>query len=345
MKEMDAERANSIDFADSKFDSYSTTSEDVMKELNAYFKSYIANADGKKEGNIQDTLDGIFNGSSFDDAIEAIHREHSSESSEDDDDKESDKEDKEDTLNDDTFDGDVEQKVLDVEILDQHIDKHGLNGGSDATRAIENMAGGNINADGEELDDHDSPKETDKEIPVNEFANNMLGIQGGGVSINGPGLMKGYSGVTNEIRVKGNRVTERDRSTVNYRSEDGRLDMGMLGGSFEENDDWEDPVTDTDIGPYPEREGDKNTSDDEPENDAFINGPTNNEEYEEDSDDYSESSSDEEIDDESSSEVTTEIDLVLNQLRNKVSRTLTGGAVNIRKKVVLTDMYPYIVRS
>ena len=70
---MDAEQYNTIDFANSKPDSYNATSNDVMNELNAYFKSYIANAEGKK-ADIQETLDGILNGSTFDDAIEAIHR-------------------------------------------------------------------------------------------------------------------------------------------------------------------------------------------------------------------------------------------------------------------------------
>lgn len=313
---MYTEQYNTIDFANSKSNNYNTTSEDVMNELNAYFKSYIANAEGKKS-DVQETLDGILNGSTFDEAIDAIHREHSSSSSSS---SSSDNEDP-DTIytNDDGM-----QNMLDVEILDQHIDKYGLTGGSDATRAIENMAGGGVNGVAEELDDYDTPH--------GDFANNMLGMQGGDVRLGKTSAMKGYSGVTNEIRVKGNRVMERNRNTFNYRSEDGRLDMGMLGGSFEDNALEEDddehesdhkPIFTT---PYPVENAEENTDG------MDIN------EYS--SDDYSE-----EDDDNGSTSMASEIDLVLNQLRNKTARTLTGGAVNIRKKVVLTDMYPYIVRS
>ena len=313
---MDAEQYNTIDFANSKSDSYNATSNDVMSELNAYFKSYIANAEGKK-GDIQETLDGILNGSSFDDAIEAIHREH----------REND-EPLEPEVGTEPLDTGIEQNVLDVEILDQHIDKYGLTGGSDATRAIENMAGGGLNADGEELDDNDTSH--------NDFANNMLGMQGGDVRLGKTSAMKGYSGVTNEIRVKGNRVTERDRNSFNYRSDDGRLDMGMLGGSFDDNisdnesmnntEDAHEPIFTT---PFPADEAEEDIDE------KYIN---NN------SSDYSdESDSNDTVD--SNPNMASEIDLVLNQLRNKTARTLTGGAVNIRKKVVLTDMYPYIVRS
>ena len=145
-----------------------------------------------------------------------------------------------------------------------------------------------------------------------------------------------HSGVTNEISVKGNRVTERNRGTFNYRSEDGRLDMGMLGGSFEDdnaleeddNDEHESPHEPIFTTPFPV---------DEAEDDI-------EEKYmDEDRDsDYSEEDDD---NDNGTTSMASEIDLVLNQLRNKTARTLTGGTVNIRKKVVLTDMYPYIVRS
>ena len=316
---MDAEQYNTIDFANSKSDSYNATSNDVMSELNAYFKSYIANAEGKKS-DIQETLDGILNGSSFDDAIEAIHREHSESSSDSEKTSGSDSEPE-------LLDTEAKQNVLDVEILDQHIDKYGITGGSDATRAIENMAGGGLNGAAEELDDYDTPH--------SDLANNMLGMQGGDVRLGKTSAMKGYSGVTNEIRIKGNRVTERNRNAFNYRSEDGRLDMGMLGGSFEdtalEEDDNEEhegahePIFTT---PFP------------------TNGAEDdvNEEY---TDEYSSSDYSEEdnYNDNGVQNMASEIDLVLNQLRNKTARTLTGGSVNIRKKVVLTDMYPYIVRS
>lgn len=331
---MDTEQYNTIDFANSKSDTYNASSADVMSELNAYFKSYIANVNGDKEAGIQDTLDGILHGSTFDDALDTIHREHiSSSSSSSSSSSESDAEsDNENVL----MDG-IKNEVLDVEILDQHIDKHGLTGGSDATRAIENMAGGGLNAQAEELDDHDASDET-----TNDFANNMLGMNGGDVKVIGKGLMKGYSGVTNEIRVKGNRVTERNRNTFDYRDEDGRLDMGMLGGSFDDRD-WTDPVTDTDVAPYPKREP-SSEEEENIENGGFINGPGNTK-ASDDSDDeyYSQNESDE--DEHVESNMASEIDLVLNQLRNKTARTLTGGTVNIRKKVVLTDMYPYIVRS
>lgn len=318
---MDTEQYNTIDFANSKPDSYNATSNDVMSELNAYFKSYIANAEGKK-ADIQETLDGILNGSSFDDAIEAIHRERS------------DSKEPEQVLEQevDTPDTSVEQNVLDVEILDQHIDKYGITGGSDATRAIENMAGGGLNADGEELDDHDTPH--------GDLANNMLGMQGGDVRLGKATAMKGYSGVTNEIRIKGNHVTERNRNAFNYRAEDGRLDMGMLGGSFDDealdedaNDEYEGAHKPIFTTPYPTNGAEENDTAD-PEEEESAEEYSSGSDYSEDDDDGN-----------NARNMASEIDLVLNQLRNKTARTLTGGTVNIRKKVVLTDMYPYIVRS
>ena len=116
--------------------------------------------------------------------------------------------------------------------------------------------------------------------------------------------------------------------------------MGMLGGSFEDNelDDEQDNVRGPIIStPFPvdmdEESGEKINKDDSEEVTPV------HEEYS----DYSvEDEAEEEPQDIS---MASEIDLVLNQLRNKTARTLTGGAVNIRKKVVLTDMYPYIVRS
>ena len=349
---MDAEQYNTIDFANSKPDSYNATSNDVMSELNAYFKSYIANAEGKK-GDVQETLDGILNGSSFDDAIDAIHREHSESNSESDSTPEVDTE---------PLDAGVEQNVLDVDILDQHIDKHGITGGNDATRAIENMAGGGLNGDAEELDEHDDNDklhdDNDNDKLHDDFANNMLGMQGGDVRLGKTSAMKGYSGVTNEIRVKGNRVSERNRNSFNYRSEDGRLDMGMLGGSFENEGLDEENFVEEDLNekvdaneeyegapkpifrtPFPAA---KEEEEDASETEHAELGLNRN-----DDSDYSEEFA---ADMDNSNEAGTtsmasEIDLVLNQLRNKTARTLTGGTVNIRKKVVLTDMYPYIVRS
>lgn len=325
---MDAEQYSTIDFANSKPDSYNATSDDVMSELNAYFKSYIANAEGKKV-DIQETLDGILNGSSFDDAIEAIHREHSESSSDSDESSEAE-------VDTEPLEAEVEQNVLDVEILDQHIDKYGLTGGSDATRAIENMAGGGLNGAVEELDDYDTPH--------GDFANNMLGMQGGDVRLGKNSAMKGYSGVTNEIRVKGNRVTERNRNAFNYRTEDGRLDMGMLGGSFED-EALEDEMLEKDANDEHESEHKPIFTTPYP----IENAEAENEEEElsEDAEEYSDSEYSEEDNgnENGSPNMASEIDLVLNQLRNKTARTLTGGTVNIRKKVVLTDMYPYIVRS
>ena len=42
---------------------------------------------------------------------------------------------------------------------------------------------------------------------------------------------------------------------------------------------------------------------------------------------------------------TDEVDRILTQLRNRAGRTLTGGSLNVKKRAVLTDMYPYIIRS
>ena len=158
---MDAERYSGIDFANSKSDSYNATNTDVMSELNAYFKSYIANVGGNEERDIQKTLDGILHESTFDDAIDAIHRDKY-----DDSDSDQGKH-----FDDEDIYDNVEQNMLDVEVLDQHIDKHGLTGGSDATRAIENMAGGGLNKDSEELDDDEA---TIKMVDSNIYRNLIL---------------------------------------------------------------------------------------------------------------------------------------------------------------------------
>lgn len=329
-----------IDFANSKSDSYRATNNDVMSELNSYFKAYIANVTGESHNQndttLDDALDGIRHGSGFDDIMDGINREHDETSTESENEYQN-------MDNEDDLTSPV-QEMLDVEILDQHIDKHGLTGGSDATRAIENMAGGALNGDHEEIDEepdnHDS------------FANNMLGMQGGRAKLRNTGAMRGYSGVTNEIRVRGNRVTERNRSNNDYLSENGHVDMGMLGGSFEdtvddnEQADWKDTNPEREIkGEYPIHK---------PKDAAFnpVSGPG---EHDNEDDEYSDGidydNEYEEYDEETdgdrgeSTSMASEIDMVLNQLRNKTARTLTGGTVNIRKKVVLTDMYPYIVRS
>lgn len=67
----------------------------------------------------------------------------------------------------------------------------------------------------------------------------------------------------------------------------------------------------------------------------------------------SDEGSDESDDDEASSDdlgdygasPTDEVDRILTQLRNRAGRTLTGGSLNVKKRAVLTDMYPYIIRS
>lgn len=377
---------NSIDFANSRSDSYRASNESVMDELNAYFKSYIAghtdNLVTSKETTPEEALEGIFDRAGFDDAMDMINREKSHEkgssgrySSSSSSSSDSDSEDDLHAGITD-FANDATNGLLDVEILDQHIDKANLNGGSDATRAIENMAGGSLSAPTEpmELDDIDAPNPADDSI--NDFANAMLGtrtvngsaMNGGGYrkpTIDNSGSVRGYSGVTSEIRMKGNRVTERERKGSNYLSEDGYVDMAMLGGSFEDhaevdnegdaegdekiNGDWEDDENAT------RGKGEKETFDGEKEPVAEEGTQEPSEKIdivaELEGRSYSEddlSDVDEEFDDsdhQDTANMASEIDHVLNQLRNKTARTLTGGTVNIRKKVVLTDMYPYIIRT
>jgi hypothetical protein len=283
-----------------------------MSELNAYFKSYIAGV-SEEVHHQQD----ISNNLSFDDAMDSINSNRIDESA-------MGKPFDADSDTEGIETQDVSGQLLDVELLEQHIDKANLSGGNDAMRAIENMAGGGLN--------ESIISEAESVSPVREFESNMLG----GSVVDQPakaGAMSGYSGVTDEIRIKGKRATERSRNEFAYRAEDGRLDMGMLGGSFEdvaekENDDDVDEVM-VDDGI------------DDIEENAF--------EEEEDKDDDSRPFDEAEVVDDDqdtgSTSMANEIDLVLNQLRNKTGRTLTGGSINIRKKVVLTDMYPYIIRS
>jgi hypothetical protein len=315
---MDTDNHSSIDFANSKADSYNAvTNEDIMSELNSYFKSYIAGVSGESQQNVSNNL-------SFDDAMDSINSNRAG-------DIESAMEVKSFDA-DETDDGEPVEKVssqmLDVELLEQHIDKANLSGGNDATRVIENMAGGGLTnnpPDGENI--------TEEEVDAT-FGDIMLG---GGTfgQTNKAGTMSGYSGVTDEIRVKGKRVTERTRNNIAYRSETGRLDMGMLGGSFEEvaeaNEQDDAEYADNTPEDIVTEAGEGNNVENDPVNDEYEV------EYE-----YDNAETDEH---EQPYNMASEIDMVLSQLRNKTGRTLTGGTVNIRKKVVLTDMYPYIIRS
>lgn len=335
--------ADSIDFANSRSDSYAVSNSSVMDELNSYFKSYIAGHSGSNDMTLDEAADEIFHGAGFDDAMDMINRDNDGDridSPSDDGDYVK--------HGDDDNDG-VKQELLDVEILDQHIDKAGITGGSDATRAIENMAGGG-KTDGAEPSDGDDVDMDGKDM--SEFANAMLGgsVKTQRISTSGP--VRGYSGVTSEIRIKGNRVTERERNESNYLTEDGYIDaQAMLGGgdTSDKDDDHKDDG-------YPEHGIIETSNSIESHGHPIAQGPAD-EETEDviviENNDLSDGSSDsdlpyendEEVADDTPPDMASEIDHVLNQLRNKTARTLTGGTVNIRKKVVLTDMYPYIIRT
>ena len=348
--------ADSIDFANSKSDSYTASNSSVMDELNSYFKSYIAGHSGNNM-TVDEAADEIFKGAGFDDAMDMINRDRpgrrmqssssSSSSSSSDDENEFNR-----------LDNGPEQNLLDVEILDQHIDKAGITGGADATRAIENMAGGNRNGDIYDVDDEfDRANETDS---TSAFANAMLGGSSKKPRINTSGPVRGYSGVTSEIRVRGNRVTERGRNGSNYLTEDGYIDaQSMLGGgdsddqenNHHEDDDYE-KRGDNDANGTPVEQSPATEDSEEkqlptvPSKDKTMD--ESDDDYEIESAEYDSESDDTDPTDQNSSyqsNMASEIDHVLSQLRNKTARTLPGGTVNIRKKVVLTDMYPYILRS
>lgn len=355
--------ADSIDFANSRSDSYTASNSSVMDELNSYFKSYIAGHVSSNDMTLDEAADEIFRGAGFDDAMDMINRDapvnSSSSSSSDEEDG--------DRINgiDESIDTNTGQNLLDVEILDQHIDKAGITGGSDATRAIENMAGGGKNNADDLPDDADvEPTSTDGNS-MSEFASAMLGGSVNTPHIDTTGPVRGYSGVTSEIRIKGNRVTERDRNGSNYLTEDGYIDaQSMLGGGGSDNDDDHDQNDHQDDG-YPEHGVIETIDSIESHDHPIAQGPATEETEEVDtivevrahaysSGSSSDSSSDSESysddgevedEDDTNHNMASEIDHVLNQLRNKTARTLTGGTVNIRKKVVLTDMYPYIIRT
>lgn len=333
---------DSIDFASSKADTYTVTNSDVLSELNAYFKSYIARSTGEsveEHRDIQEELDGIFNARTVDDAMDSIYRaspiessrnsmSSSSSSSSSSDDEEI------------SFDDPTKQGMLDVEILDQHIDKSSLNGGNDASRAIENMAGGFKG----EMDSEDAPSAPIKD----DFEGNMLGGNASSTNMSEDGLLRGHTEVTSEIRVKGKRVTEFDRNGSNYLKEDGYIAMNMLGGAFDGSEE-ENGEVDTEDDMHKSSNEQDWLDDDYP-----VHSPDNRAEQIDDPvqgpgewehSDYSDEYEVETDADDSPVNMSSEIDHVLNQLRNKTARTLTGGTVNIRKKVVLTDMYPYILRS
>ena len=336
-----------IDFANSSSKTYGGSTEDVMNELNDYFRSYINNdssfesrnevsALGPKE-DFDDALDSIRNkdehenGLGFDDALESINRNEKSA----------------------PFDADMyeeaEAALLDTDILDKHIDRSslGLSGGNDALRAIENMEGGGCG--------RRRPKKEQRGDA--SFGMNMIGDDGDGM-LGGrkrgelrcnDGPMQGYSGVRHETRKMGKTFRETDRQASNYINEDGVVDFNMVGGSFE--DEYANTEED--------RVDEESPSDVDQEKPADDNGILDPRDVE--SNESSSSSEDEQESSESDDEVelktesrevhksdfvmASEIDKVLAQLRAKTGRTLTGGTIPIRKKVVLSDMYPYVLRS
>ncbi len=354
-----------IDFANSSPRTYGGSTEDVMNELNDYFRSYINNgtsfessndvsALGSKEdfdGNMDDILhkDKHENDLGFDDALESINRNEKSA----------------------PFDADMyeeaEAALLDTDILDKHIDKAslGLSGGNDALRAIENMEGGACG--------RRRPKK--EERGDGSFGLNMIGDDGDGM-LGGrkrgelrcnDGPMQGYSGVRHETRKMGKTFRETDRRASNYINEDGVVDFNMVGGSFE--DIYANAEGDGKGNGKGDREDNTSETDVDNEKPADDNGILDPRDIERESDSAEAGAGDEQDQSESDSEqdsseaddvelkrdsmevhrsdyvMASEIDRVLAQLRSKTGRTLTGGTIPIRKKVVLSDMYPYILRS
>lgn len=348
-----------IDFANSSPRTYGGSTEDVMNELNNYFRSYINNGTSLDSSNevsvlgtkedFDDTMDSILhrdeheNDLGFDDALESINRNEKSA----------------------PFDADMyeeaEASLRDTDILDKHIDKAalGLSGGNDALRAIENMEGGACGR-----------RKLKKEMKGDDsFEMNMIGDDGGmlggrkrGELRRNDGPMQGYSGVRHETRKIGKTFRETDRQASNYINEDGVVDFNMVGGYFEDgyinekdsNDDKKD-----------DRVDEESSSDVDQEKPADDNGILDPHDAEHDESDESSSSESESENEQESSEsdneveikeesrevhrsdyvMASEIDRVLAQLRAKTGRTLTGGTIPIRKKVVLSDMYPYVLRS
>lgn len=343
-----------IDFANSSPKTYGGSTEDVMNELNAYFRSYINNDSSFESRNevsapvqkedFDDALDSILhkdeheNGLGFDDALESINSNEKPA----------------------PFDADMyeeaETALLDTDILDKHIDKAalGLSGGNDALRAIENMEGGGCG------------RRTKKEQRGEEsFGLNMIGDEEGmlgdddcdcmlggrkrGELRRNDGPIQGYSGVRHETRKMGKTFRETDRRASNYIDEDGVVDFNMVGGAFEdvygnENDDRVDRYPGANDGV---EQNDETSESDESDSSAErLNSDSDQEQTAFENDDEVE------LEQESSREVhkseyvmASEIDKVLAQLRSKTGRTLTGGTIPIRKKVVLSDMYPYVLRS
>lgn len=304
---------------------------------------------------LDEAADEIFHGAGFDDAMDMINRNtviNRIDSSSDDDYSDV----KQNDDNDGHSDDDIRQGLLDVEILDQHIDKAGITGGADATRAIENMAGGGKN-DTNEFPDDEEPSGSN-ENGMNEFANAMLGGSVKKPRINMTGSVRGHSGVTSEIRIKGNRVTERERNGSNYLTEDGYVNVqSMLGGGSSDSDSDTGPIDlgfeddgyphrgDIDQNDTPATQGPatEKTEETDQNKDGIMEEAYDSTNMGSENEDYS--GSDEETYNDVHQDMSSEIDHVLSQLRNKTARTLTGGTVNIRKKVVLTDMYPYIIRT
>ena len=346
-----------IDFANSSPKTYGGSTEEVMTELNNYFRSYI-NGNESNDTSIDkdasfgpsedfdENLDSIIHkdnqsvetGLGFDDALDSINRSEKAV----------------------PFDADLyeeaETALLDTDVLDTHIDKSalGLSGGNDAIRAIENMEGGACGKKKPKEESRDEETRDEESRDEETFELNMIGDDEGGM-LGGrkrgelrcnDGPMQGYSGVRHELRKTGKTFRETDRQASNYINEDGVVDFNMVGGSFEdvidnaEKDRDDNESSDVD-------DGEENTGD------TGVLEITIKESSDEDKDDESSEESDEEIEIKNENTevhknghvMANEIDRVLAQLRSKTGRTLTGGTIPIRKKVVLSDMYPYILRS
>lgn len=219
---------------------------------------------------------------------------------------------------DDTLDMINGDRLRDIDIIETTIDKNKVSGGVDATQIIENMSGGNnkheLSLD-EEFDMINSSHDT---VDQNEtISDNTVNLTGG--AKRKTLKMVNVSDITTEINLSKNKKKSRKEIDKNGIID---LEKSMLGGYISDDEENHEDL-DSDDDKTPLRD--------------------DTDEYEE----YSMDSSDDLSDDNDGHIMThnNEIDLVLEQLKNRIGKTLNGGDLKISKKAVLTELYPYVLNG
>lgn len=281
------------------------SAEDAMKELNEYFKSFLddpkyVNQNTSESNNSEQQNGGL---STFDDIMDSINHDQK------------------------TFDETLDEinslkKITDVEVLTEEIDKNHVSGGADASKIIENMAGGNKKKQNN-TDNNNNKSGTDhKETPDDKIIPE--------------------AGVPYIYNMNGENITLKDIML----SSDDEHENNSDGDNYDSDNNSDDEMSDDEITEeynkiVSQLGGKRKISHDN----ADVN------DNESDSDKLDENNELIDTDDELESGLNEndfasddEIDEIVKQLNRQTGLNLTGGNVKINKKACLTNMFPYVIR-